>query len=114
MLPGLGRDWTDILAASQPQAFQFLYAYIAEWDAVVARWARDDHVLLQPRAPCWVVPVGFCITLMKGKIAKKELELCAVPTIHHYPVPFAIELSRPQLTVGVLTLFWRAQARRHW
>jgi hypothetical protein len=48
-----------------------------EWEVVMARWARDDHTLLQPAAPSWVFPALFCSTMMKAKIAKKELELCA-------------------------------------
>jgi hypothetical protein len=31
--------------------------------------------------PCWLIPALFCITMMKGKITKKELELCAVSII---------------------------------
>ena len=81
MLNGLGRDWTEILGGSLAPIFQWLGAYAMEWEAVAARWTRDDHALLQPAAPCWVLPALWCEVLMKGKIAKKELELCAVLTI---------------------------------
>ena len=79
MLPGLGRDWTEI-TPSLSTAFQLFAAYALEWEAVVASWARDEHALLQPATPCWASPVVYCTMLMKGKIAKKELELCALPT----------------------------------
>ena len=79
MLPGLGRDWTEI-APALSGVFCAFAAYALEWEAVAASWARDEHALLQPAAPCWVVPVIFCNTLMKGRTAKKELELCALPT----------------------------------
>ena len=82
MLPGLGRDWTEILGGSQASVFASTNAYVMEWEAVAARWARDDHALSQPTMPCWVLPAIYCIMLMKGKIAKKELELCAVATYH--------------------------------
>ena len=81
MLPGLGRDWMEILGGTMDPIFQNLAAYAMEWEAVAARWTRDDHALLQPAMPCWLIPALFCITMMKGKIAKKELELCAVPII---------------------------------
>ena len=77
MLPGLGADWTGILRGSQAYVFYNLAAYIMEWEVVLARWARDDHALLQPAAPSWVLPALFCSTVMKAKIAKKELDLCA-------------------------------------
>ena len=80
MLPGLGRDWTEI-TPSLAGVFVLFAAYALEWEAVAASWARDEHALLQPAAPCWVVPAVFCNTLMKGKIAKKELELCALATV---------------------------------
>jgi hypothetical protein len=57
--------------------FYYLATYAMEWEVVMARWARDDHTLLQPAAPSWVFPALFCSTMMKAKIAKKELELCA-------------------------------------
>ena len=79
MLPGLGRDWTEIIP-SLSVVFVVLVTYALEWEAVAASWARDEHALLQPAAPSWVCPALFCIMLMKGKIAKKELELCALPS----------------------------------
>ena len=79
MLPGLGRDWAEI-TPSLANVFTSLAAYALEWEAVVASWARDEHALLQPATPCWFMPAIFSIMLMKGKIAKKELELCALPT----------------------------------
>jgi hypothetical protein len=79
MLPGLGRDWMDILGGSLANVFSLLVVYATEWEAVAVRWARDDHVLLQPATPCWVAAAIYCNASMKAKIAKKELELCAVP-----------------------------------
>ena len=79
MVPGLGRDWTEI-TPSLSTAFQLFAAYALEWEAVVASWARDEHALLQPAAPSWYLPALYSIMLMKGRTAKKELELCALPT----------------------------------
>ena len=79
MLPGLGRDWSEILP-SLANAFNSFAAYALEWEAVAASWARDEHALLQPATPCWYLPALFSIMLMKGRTAKKELELCALPT----------------------------------
>ena len=79
MLPGLGRDWTEIMS-SLAGVFVSLAAYALEWEAVAASWARDEHALLQPATPSWACSAAFCNTLMKGRIAKKELELCALPT----------------------------------
>ena len=50
-----------------------------EWEVAVAHWARDDRALLQPATPSWIVMAIFCSTMMKAKITKKELELCATP-----------------------------------
>ena len=79
MLPGLGRDWTEI-TPSLANAFASLAAYALEWEAVAASWVRDEHALLQPATPSWATPALYSIMLMKGKTAKKELELCALPT----------------------------------
>ena len=79
MLPGLGRDWTEI-TPSLSVVFHSFAVYALEWEAVAASWARDEHALLQPAVPRWYLPAVYSITLMKGKIAKKELELCALPT----------------------------------
>jgi hypothetical protein len=76
MLPGLGRDWTEILAGSQAVIFYWVVAYVMEWEVVVTQWVRDDHELLQPATPCWITPALYCNFLMKAKTAKKELELC--------------------------------------
>ena len=104
MLPGLGRDWTEILGGSLSQLFYYLAAYIMEWEAVAARWARDDHALLQPATPCWVLPVIYAMNLLKQKVAKKELELCGPPS--------AAAFARCRvLTASDLAL--PAQARRH-
>jgi hypothetical protein len=51
MLPGLGRDWMEVLGGSQAGVFERLAAYAMEWEAVAARWARDDHALLHPAGP---------------------------------------------------------------
>ena len=84
MLPGLGRDWAEIFGGSQAHIFQNLIAYAMEWETVVARWARDDHALLQPATPCLMTAASFCIALMKTKIAKRELELCAMACLASY------------------------------
>jgi hypothetical protein len=81
MLHGLGCDWTEILGGSMTQPFYLLAAYIMEWEAVAARWARDDHALLQPAAPCWAIPVVYAVNLLKQTVAKKELELCGPPSV---------------------------------
>jgi hypothetical protein len=56
-----------------------------EWEAVATRWTRDDHTLLQPAEPDWILPSLYCNSMMTGKIVKKELELCAV-TAYHYVI----------------------------
>ena len=75
MLPGLGRPWGEILGGSQSQIFPNIAAYAAEWEAVAARWADEDHTLLQPASPCWIMPLVYAIILLKQTVAKKELEL---------------------------------------
>ena len=104
MLPGLGRDWTEILAGSMSAPFSNLAAHIMEWEAVAARWARDDHALLQPAAPCWAMPVAYAVNLLKQKVAKKELELCGPPS--------AAAFARSQVLTAS-DLACPAQARRH-
>ena len=104
MLPGLGRDWTEILGGSMTNPFYLLATYIMAWEAVAARWARDDHALLQPAAPCSAIPVVFTVNLLKQKVAKKELELCGPPSAAAFArcrVLTASDLACP------------AQARRH-
>ena len=75
MLPGLGRPWGEILGGSQTHLFHNLAAYAAEWEAVAARWADEDHTLLQPASPCWIMPNMYAVVLLKQTVAKKELEL---------------------------------------
>jgi hypothetical protein len=75
MLPGLGRPWSEVLGGSQTPIFVTTAAYAAEWEAVAARWANDDHALLQPKSPCWIIPLFYAVSLLKGTVAKKELKL---------------------------------------
>jgi hypothetical protein len=46
---------------------------------VAARWAADDHTLLQPAEPCWLIPLMYVGNMLKQTVAKKELELCGSP-----------------------------------
>jgi hypothetical protein len=78
MLPGLGRDWTDIIGTLSV-TYYHTAAYAMEWEAVAARWAADDHTLLQPAEPCWIVPLVYATNMLKQTVAKKELELCVSP-----------------------------------
>ena len=82
MPPGLGRDWMKPTSGTQASAFVSCIAYAMGREAVVACWARDDHALSQPAMSCSAIPVVFCTMLIKGKTAKKELDLCAVVTYH--------------------------------
>ena len=75
MLPGLGRPWGEILGGSQSNLFLNIAAYAAEWEAVAARWANEDHTQLQPASPCWIMPTVYATVLLKQTVAKKELEL---------------------------------------
>ena len=104
MLPGLGHDWTKVLAGSMTTLFYLLAAYTMAWEAVAVRWARDDHALLQPVAPCWVLPVAYAVNMLKQKVAKKELELCGPPS--------AAAFSRCRVLTAS-DLACPAQARRH-
>ena len=79
MLPGLGRPWGEILAGTQAQLFINFVVYAAEWEAVAARWGADDHTLLQPAEPCWLLPLLYVGIMLKQTVAKKELELCGGP-----------------------------------
>jgi hypothetical protein len=56
-------------------------SYATEWEAVTARWAADDHTLLQPAEPCWLVQLVYANNMLKQTVAKKELELCDGPLI---------------------------------
>ena len=78
MLPGLGRDWTEILG-SLSLVYYRTASYATEWEAVAARWAADDHTLLQPAEPCWLLPLVYVSNMLKQTVAKKELELCDSP-----------------------------------
>jgi hypothetical protein len=46
---------------------------------VAARWAADDHTLLQPAEPCWLWPLTTVGNMLKQTVAKKELELYGGP-----------------------------------
>jgi hypothetical protein len=78
MLPGLGCDWTEIIA-SMGHVYYRAASYATEWEAVAARWAADDHTLLQPAEPCWLLLVVYVGNMLKQTAAKKELELCGSP-----------------------------------
>jgi hypothetical protein len=84
MLPGLGRDWTEIIGALSV-VYYSTASYAAEWEAVVARWAADDHTLLQPAQPCWLLPLLYVGNMLKQTVAKKELELCGAPLVSSAP-----------------------------
>ena len=78
MLPGLGRDWTEIIGALSG-VYYHTAQYAMEWEAVATRWAADDHTLLQPAEPCWLLPLLYVGNMLKQTVAKKELELCGGP-----------------------------------
>jgi hypothetical protein len=80
MLPGLRRDWTEILASMSNVYYRTAH-YAVEWEAVAARWAADDHTLLQPAEPCWLIPITYVGNILKQTVAKKELELCDSPCL---------------------------------
>ena len=75
MMPGLGMSWSELLGGSTSQIFLNIATYAAEWEAVAARWADEDHALLQPASPCWIIPLVYATFLLKQTVAKKELEL---------------------------------------
>ena len=81
LLPGLGRDWGEILSGSLSNVLYNMASYATEWEAVAARWAADDHTLLQPSAPCWSVVLVMVQNLLKQKVAKNELEMCGPPRL---------------------------------
>ena len=76
MLPGLGRGWA-LAISSQSTLFMHTVGYARQWEAVAAAWARGDHALAQPVMPSYDIPLAYGITLLKKKVAAKELELCA-------------------------------------
>ena len=80
MMPGLGRDWTEFLGALSG-AYYRTANYATEWEAVAARWAADDHTLLQPAEPNWLGQLIYVGNLLKQTVAKKELELCDSPCL---------------------------------
>ena len=47
MLPGLGRDWAQIIASLSTVCLR-TNTHAMEWEAVPARCVADDHTLLQP------------------------------------------------------------------
>jgi hypothetical protein len=51
LLPGLGHDWSEVLGGSLALVIYRMASYATEWEAVAARWAADDHALLQPSEP---------------------------------------------------------------
>ena len=80
MMPGLGRDWAEI-TPSLGAVYYHMAQYATEWEAVAARWAADDHTLLQPAEPCWLLPLLYAGNMLKQTVAKKELELCDTPCL---------------------------------
>jgi hypothetical protein len=84
MLPGLGRGWVEIVSTLSGVYYHTAH-YATEWEAVAARWAADDHTLMQPAEPCWLVPLIYAGNILKQTVAKKELELCGGPLsrLHH-------------------------------
>ena len=80
LLPGLGRDWKEVLGSMAPILYS-MASYATGWEAVAARWAADDHALLQPAEPSWCLPLVMVQNLLKQKVAKNELELCGPPRL---------------------------------
>ena len=76
-MPGLGRDWAEPLSETTASVFYQLLVHAAQWEAVAARWAEDDHTQLQPTEPCWVRQVVTLTMLMNQSTQAKELELYA-------------------------------------
>ena len=76
LLPGLGYDWAGVLSGSMGHVLYRTAVYAMEWEAVAARWAADDHTLLQPSEACWYFVLANVQNLLKQKVAKNELELC--------------------------------------
>ena len=54
-----------------------MVVHVAQWEAVAARWAEDDHTQLQPTEPCWAGPANRLLSVMLQTVQAKELELCA-------------------------------------
>jgi hypothetical protein len=76
LLPGLGRDWGRVLG-NMAAVLYHTASYATEWEAVAARWAADDHTLLQPSEPSWALPLVMAQNMLKQKVAKNELS-CAI------------------------------------
>ena len=76
MLPGLGRSWASGVG-SQTAVFGYTVAYARQWDSIASAWARGEHVLAQPGMPSWDIPLLYVVSLLKKKVAAKEVELCA-------------------------------------
>ena len=36
---------------------------------------HEDHEMMQPASPCWIMPLGYATAVLKQAVAKKELEL---------------------------------------
>jgi hypothetical protein len=81
-LPGLGRDWGDVLGGSCSSTFMRMLGYVTEFEAVAAQWAEDDHTMLQPTEPCWMWPMCVTISVMAAKSMATEQELCGTPLLH--------------------------------
>jgi hypothetical protein len=84
LMPGIGRDWTEIIV-SLSAVYYRTASYAAEWEAVAARWRADDHTLLQPAEPCWLLPLVYVGNMLKQTVAKEELELCDSPLVSSAP-----------------------------
>ena len=75
LLPGLGCDWGEAIISTGMVLYRTA-VYATEWEAVAARWAADDHALLQPSEPGWTLVLNVVQNLLKQKVAKNELKLC--------------------------------------
>jgi hypothetical protein len=104
MMPGLGRDWTEIIGTLS-NVYYRTAQYAMEWEAIAARWAADDHTLLQPAEPCWLTPLMYVGNMLKQTVAKKELELYGSSLL----VSFA-KGGRGMVGARELTVAWWARA----
>ena len=80
LLPGLGCNWGEVIPGLDLVLYRTA-VYATEWEALAARWAADDHALLQPSEPGWCLPLLMALNLLKTKVAKNELELCDPPRL---------------------------------
>jgi hypothetical protein len=76
MMPGLGRDWSELCGGTQTAVYYGMCTYATQWDMVAARWVEGDYAILQPLQPCWHFPIILVHNMLKQKVAKNELELC--------------------------------------